>query len=80
MRKITCELKFKEGNKIIISLDAKSAQGEYLVNYLGAIERLPRKIEMGDINDVKAFCTNIALELNTELSVKEEGDYDSWAE
>lgn len=80
MRKIICELKLKDGSEIKLSLEAESAQGEYPVNYSGVVEKLSRKIETGDVDDVKAFSKNMAQELNAELSVQEEGDYDRWAE
>ena len=80
MRKVVCKIKLKDGSEIKLSLEAESAQGEYSVKYSGPVEKMSRKIEMSDIDHAKAFSKIMAQELNAELTIKEEGNYDRWAE
>ncbi len=76
----TCQLKFSDGATVVGKIDAESANADYVVDYSGAVERLPRRYDTADVPQLRALFRVLADETGAEFTEQSEGEYDRWAQ
>lgn len=79
MRSITCQLRWEDGVTVTGAIKADSADTEYLVDYAGAVERLPRRYDRADAPLLRALFIALAQETGAQFTEQAEGSYERWA-
>lgn len=77
---MVCILTFKDGRQVKATMHADSPDTDSPIEYAGAIELLPRRFAVGAPADLRILFENLSKELGASLSVRQEGEYERWAE
>lgn len=79
MLTVICTLKFKDGQSVTGQISAESPEGEYRVQYKGAVERIEARTPENVVGLIYFF-KSIARETGAEFQIDQSGQYDTWAE
>lgn len=78
--KTICELRFADGQVASAAVDNNSPQSEAAVSYGGASARIVPRLSTATNATLRALCENISRATGAELSVRNEGQFEEFAE
>ena len=77
---VTCNFRFTDGAEASAKVTVGSPEVREKIEYSGAVSRLPNRFEATHATTLKLWAQQIADQVGAELSITEEGEYDTWAE
>lgn len=78
--KTVCELKFADGQTAKAEVENVSPQAESAVAYEGASTRIVPLLSTATNSTLRALCENISKATGAELSIRNEGQFEEFAE